>query len=86
MGLDMQPPRDSNRQSTPKQSTLTTIDLEQIDSGVWRATQPGVALVGRGANPGRAVAHYGELVAEAVYESGLDSGDDKNESDEETAR
>ncbi len=58
---------------TQPQSKSTTIALEQLDSGAWRATQPGVDLAGRGANPGRAVAHYGELVAETVYESDSDS-------------
>jgi hypothetical protein len=62
----MQPPTDPTRHPTP---TPTTIDLERLEDGHWRATQPGVGLVGRGANPGRAVAHYGELVAETVYES-----------------
>lgn len=41
----------------------TTIRLERDDGG-WRATQPDVELVGRGATAARAAANYCELVAE----------------------
>lgn len=58
MGSNMQPSTDSpprlelKKQSTPNpKPTLTTIELEQLDSGAWRATQLGVDLVGRGSNP-----------------------------------
>lgn len=47
----------------------TTIDLEEIDGDVWHATQPDLNLIGRGKNPGRAVANFGELVAMCAYET-----------------
>jgi hypothetical protein len=72
-------PRSRSRATrTLVNKTPTTIDLEHLDSGAWRATQPGVGLVGRGANPGRAVAHYGKLVAETVYESRSSSDSDSS--------
>ncbi|GAA0670099.1 hypothetical protein [Natronoarchaeum mannanilyticum] len=42
----------------------TTIRLERVEDGAWRATQPDVELVGRGATAARAAANYCELVAE----------------------
>lgn len=39
-----------------------TFKIRETDDGRWLATQDGVDLTDHGDNPGRAVAHYGELV------------------------
>lgn len=50
--------------------TYQELLMRETDDGMWLATQEGVDLTGRGENPGRAVAHYGELVAMTTYEDG----------------
>ena len=55
---------------TPRHVEYQTIVLEELDDGNWHATQQGVDVVGRGPNPGRAVANYGEMIAETAYEGG----------------
>lgn len=45
--------------------TPTTIELTRIDSGVWHATQPGVAITGRATTAARAVANYAEFIADS---------------------
>lgn len=50
--------------------TYQTLVMRETDDGQWLATQDGIDLTGRGENPGRAVAHFGELVAMAAYERG----------------
>lgn len=42
----------------------TTIELRQTDRGTWLATQPGVAITGRGPTAPRAVEQYAALVAD----------------------
>lgn len=54
----------------------TLILLEQTDDGHWMATQDDVSLTGRGSDPGEAVAHYGELISDAVYSDPADTDGD----------
>lgn len=53
--------------------TYQTLVMRETDDGQWLATQDGIDLTGRGPNPGRAVAHFGELVAMTSYEDGGES-------------
>lgn len=50
--------------------STTLIELDRTGEGQWIATQEGVGLSGIGPNPGRAVQHFGELVAMTTYEDG----------------
>jgi hypothetical protein len=56
-------------QGRPSRARYTEIQVQRQSDGFWHATQEGVDLTGRGPNPGRAVADYGEQVAETVYEA-----------------
>lgn len=55
-----------NTQQPHHPDATSLILLNRIDDG-WEATQDDVEAVGEGADPGEAVADYGQQVSETFY-------------------